>query len=501
MGGVGLDLDDIQGGIVPGFRSDFQDLLFVRFPSQAAGRAWLGLLYEEVSSAREIATFGETRQLIRHPRPLPTLPDGTTPPQRDDRNVELFLRTTWVNVALSAAGLEIILGQPAFAAAGFPSSFTDGMTNAGLDYPAEIDGWHVRDRAGPKGKHSDRVAHAVLILGTDTAADLDRERDRQLARLREHKLTLAAPPIRGTTLGGGREHFGFADGITRPDPTASELLAGTWNTSATVVAPGEFIVGAKDEEASTRIDGPDWARNGSYLAFRQLRQHVGRFRDALDAGAAALAADVHGATGAFVGAKLFGRWRSGAKVIPPASGAGPELADPFAGATPPQSRLDIVAEDYAHDQHGDGCPLFSHARRAHPRNSPNLRPRRHQILRRGIAYGEPLGENEADTGDRGLLFMAYQASLANGFEHIQRAWFNDSETPEKPGGAGSHGWDPIVGNVPGGNPAAARVVEYHLRGPSQPAFDTVSLTIQRFVEVTAGGYFFTPSISALWSLS
>ena len=45
------------------------------------------------------------------------------------------------------------------------------------------------------------------------------------------------------------------------------------------------------------------------------------------------------------------------------------------------------------------------------------------------------------------------------------------------------------------------MVEYHLRGPSQPAFDTVSLTIQRFVEVTAGGYFFTPSISALWSLS
>jgi Dyp-type peroxidase family len=501
MHGVGLNLDDIQGGIVPGFRSDFQDLLFVRFPSRAAGRDWLGQLYQEVSSAREIATFGEARQLIRHPRPLPTPPGGAAPPQRALREVALFLRTTWVNVALSAAGFEVILGKKAFAAARFPSSFTHGMANAGLDYPTEIDGWHVRDRAGPKGKHGDRVAHAVLILGADTADDLDRERARQVARLKEHRLTLAAPPIRGTTLGRGLEHFGFVDGISRPDPPASELLAGTWNTSETVVAPGEFIVGAENEQASAEIDGPDWAHNGSYLAFRQLRQHVGKFRESLKAGAHDLKADVPGANGAFVGAKLFGRWPSGAKVIPPSSGASPELADPFAGTNPPPSRLNVTAKDYADDRNGDGCPLFSHVRRAHPRNSLTLRPRQHQILRRGISYGEPLKDDQPDTGDRGLLFMAYQASLEDGFEHIQRAWFNGSETPEKPGGAGSHGWDPIVGNVPGGNPAAARVVEYHRRSIAQPAFDTVRLTIQRFVEVTAGGYFFTPSISALWSLS
>jgi len=60
-----LDLDDIQGNVAPGFRSDFQDMLFVRFPGAAAGRQWLAALYPEVSTAHEIAAFVQLRKILR----------------------------------------------------------------------------------------------------------------------------------------------------------------------------------------------------------------------------------------------------------------------------------------------------------------------------------------------------------------------------------------------------------------------------------------------------
>jgi Dyp-type peroxidase family protein len=45
---------------------------------------------------------------------------------------------------------------------------------------------------------------------------------------------------------------------------------------------------------------------------------------------------------------------------------------------------------------------------------------RHRIIRRGLPYGQPL---EADPdGSRGLVFVCYSASIANGFETIQQQW-------------------------------------------------------------------------------
>src|SRR5687767_5215583 len=80
------DLHLIQGNITPGFRKDFQDLLFVHFPNGTAGRAWVGDLYSDVTSAWEVATFNRLYSKIRHPPPFGQ-EAGWTPPERSARDV------------------------------------------------------------------------------------------------------------------------------------------------------------------------------------------------------------------------------------------------------------------------------------------------------------------------------------------------------------------------------------------------------------------------------
>src|SRR5207302_10724146 len=55
--GTDLDLDAIQGNVVPGFSKDHQAFVFVRFGDAAAGRAWLAAIQPDIASAREVENF------------------------------------------------------------------------------------------------------------------------------------------------------------------------------------------------------------------------------------------------------------------------------------------------------------------------------------------------------------------------------------------------------------------------------------------------------------
>ena len=67
---------------------------------------------------------------------------------------------------------------------------------------------------------------------------------------------------------------------------------------------------------------------------------------------------------------------------------------------------------YDDDPSGRVCPLGAHVRKMNPRT--NKVGDAHRILRRGMPY-----ESE---GEKGLLFVCYQASLAAGFEYLQGRW-------------------------------------------------------------------------------
>jgi Dyp-type peroxidase family len=426
-----LETDQIQGNVTPGFRTKHQALVAVRFPDRDASRRWLGALAPGIATSSDVAA-----DRTRH--------------------------GSWLNVALSFAGL-VRLAAPGRES--FPEEFRAGMfRRASLLGDLPTTGWDV-------GGSPDSEAHALLILAADRLEDLARALVEQRALLAVHGLSELAT-FEGARLPGAldkHEHFGYRDGISQP------VLVAVGDRKPDT-APGEFILGYPDEW-SGRFDGPEWARNGSYLVFRRLRQHVGGFRRTL-----AHQAPSVDLTPEQLGSKLIGRWPSGAKLGAP--------LDPVDPGDATEARLSLDRADFEADPAGARFPLFSHVRKAHPRDVDDAVPRRHRLLRRGIPYGPPLppGQSTEDGVDRGLLFLAYQASIARQFEHIQRAWFNDPAFPRDPAGP-----DAVMGHA--GRPSGARTVSLARGGEHVP------VRLQQFVSMTGGGYFFAPSIAALTELA
>jgi len=417
-----VDLDEIQGNVTPGFATRRQAFVLLRFGEPAKAREWLAEVARGVAPARHAG-----------------VKDGAL-----------------VNVAFSAAGLAQ-LGAPGLDH--FPEEFRQGMAaRAALLGDHDVERWEA-------GGTVDTEAHALVIVGARARRAFEAVVARERRRARAHGLAEVAVYL-GEALDGAlrkHEHFGYRDSASQP------VLGG----AGADARAGEFVLGYPDEDGRTARDGPGWARNGSFLVFRRLRQHVAAFRATLarEAGAAGLTAEQ-------LGAKLVGRWPSGATLAEPLPSRDPGIRND----TPPA----IARADFESDPEGTRTPLFAHIRKAHPRALDAATPGRHRLLRRGIPYGPPLPAGAAadDGQDRGLLFVAYQASIARQFEHIQRQWFN---RPDFPAGAQPEpGADPLVGQPSG---------RHEVRLPTPRGH--VAIGLDRFVTVTAGGYFFTPSIPAL----
>lgn len=74
------------------------------------------------------------------------------------------------------------------------------------------------------------------------------------------------------------------------------------------------------------------------------------------------------------------------------------------------------------------CPYAAHTRKTAPRS--DITPEdaeRHRIIRHGIQFGPEVTAEEVATNktmhDRGLLFVAYQSNIAEGFQFIQQSEF------------------------------------------------------------------------------
>jgi deferrochelatase/peroxidase EfeB len=192
--------------------------------------------------------------------------------------------------------------------------------------------------------------------------------------------------------------------------------------------PGEFILGYPDEDGPpANLPQPEiLSRNGSYMAYRRLQEHVGRFRDFLRE---------HGKTHEeqeLIAAKLMGRWRSGAPLT-----LAPEKDDPALGADL-QRNNDFNYKEM--DPHGYAVPLGSHMRRMNPRDTAaNINRRR--MIRRGATYGPHLPEETPEDGvERGIAAFVICGSLIRQFEFAQNVWANDRNFHEL-----GNERDPIIG--------------------------------------------------------
>jgi deferrochelatase/peroxidase EfeB len=226
------------------------------------------------------------------------------------------------------------------------------------------------------------------------------------------------------------EHFGYRDRLSQP------VIEGTGDQpepgSGPPIKAGEFFLGYSDESATEpALPQPEvLSRNGSYLAYLRLEEHVGAFRDFLRQ---------HGETSEeqeLIAAKLMGRWRSGAPLT-----LTPQKDDPALGA----DRQRTNNFNYAKmDSYGYGCPVGSHIRRMNPRDTIENVQRR-KMIRRGGTYGPPLPENAPEDGvERGIAAFVGCASLVRQFEFAMNVWVNDPKFKDL-----GNERDPFVGTQDG----------------------------------------------------
>ena len=230
-----------------------------------------------------------------------------------------------------------------------------------------------------------------------------------------------------------------------------------------------------------------WMRNGSYMVFRRLEQKVPEFRRFVAEQASRLGMDRE-----LLAARMVGRWKSGAPLE-----LAPLRDDRRLGADE-RRRNDF---EFSDDPDQRRCPYAAHIRKVYARDDTvsEAEVQRHRIIRRGITFGPEVRSGETTTRhSRGLMFVCYQTSIERQFEFIQRNYANNPDFvggKERPGGGVVvPGYDPIIGQASGNG-----VREMDEPSPNYPAGSRrTTLTIpKQFVELTAAGYFFMPSITAL----
>jgi Dyp-type peroxidase family len=408
---------------------------FLSFGNPAGGRAWLSELIDRVEPASSAqATMDSTQR--------------------------------WITLAFTWNGLRA-LGLSEESLASFPDEFREGMAaradilgDSGANHP---DNW-VGGLAGDD-------LHAIAILFARDDAEHRRAtaaHDGLVARC-DGVRSLSVLDLNATPpFNYAHDHFGFRDRLSQPviEGSGEEPTPG----SGAPLKPGEFILGYPDEESSApKVPRPEeLSRNGSYMAYRRLQEHVGLFRSYLEENANTPNEQE------LLAAKFMGRWRSGAPLV-----LAPDHDDPELGADPMRNN-DFNYKQM--DPFGYACPLGSHARRLNPRDTA-VNMNRRRMIRRGATYGPALPEGAPeDDVDRGIAAFIICASLVRQFEFAQNVWINDRNFHEL---GNEH--DPICGTQDGS-------LEYKI--PRRP-IRKVLKGLPAFTTLRGGAYFFLPGLNGL----
>jgi Dyp-type peroxidase family len=386
--------DNVQGGIIDQYKdATHACLLLVALRDSAAARDMLAYLEPEIK--RTAATQGEADKV------------------------------PWVNLGFTFQGLALA-GVPNGTLELLPFEFREGMVARAsilgdrlYNHPAR---WSLPERNWPRpGEPADRVelttVHAIVQFTCATPSD----RWHDLAN-DEHPLADAIGQFDRALSGKGvqilsvqgmqrylkegedrpRGHFDFVDGISQPTLGAPAKR----RAYSDEIVPGDLLLGYGNSLSDPPLTGKLWD-DSTFLVVRKLKQDVKALNAVLEQNK-----DPKGTK-----AKFMGRTSDGEILIDD------------------RTITDRKGNDfnYSTDPDGMACPFQSHMRRANPR-IPAEQPRDDirtvpRIVRRGMSYGPPFNGTNADA-DRGLFFMAYNASIAEQFEVIQ-AWLSGSNSSDQ----------------------------------------------------------------------
>jgi len=451
-----LDFTNIQGDILQGLPKRFQTFVFFQIADATKFKKQFKAVIPFITTTQQV--LDAEKAIADH---------------KASGGIGL-LTLAQANISFSAKGL---------AALGIPDELGDQFFTSGQLADATAAGTGLGDPTAADGSADwdplfKQDIHGCLTVTGESQLTINA----QLATIT--LLLLGAIKILGAESGAvrpgneaGHEHFGFDDGLSNPPIIGfRNPNTGEDPTPASVILLNQD--GVTPRQAS-------WAKDSSFFVFRKLRQLVPEFHTFLNQNPIKDAGLTPEQGSALLGARLVGRWPSGAPVD----------RDPTQDNPADAQDVNKVNDfDYSDDPNQVRCPFAGHLRKVNPRNSPvgpglaNVRP--HRIIRQGIPYGPEVSFLENAAGktslDRGLLFTCYQSDLSKGFHFLQKTWANNTNFPSS-----GDGFDAIIGQ----NGTAVRTT-----GGTDPQNVGAQLTLPQLWVVPRGGeYFVAPSISALKS--
>jgi deferrochelatase/peroxidase EfeB len=473
-----LDLPDIQGFIVRGYRMPMVRYFLLKVINPAAARSVLGrLAVGNGGSGLQITTAEEWHVATPGPEDNPKVP----PKRKPD---------CCLNVGISWSGLEALGVKDRLPS--IPSESFDAFVEGAAKRASKVGD---TGESGPEhwiggfGTGNDHVMMALYALSPEA---METYSTRLTALFQEGGSFEQLWHIDGAVMMEMHDgkpvpvpkvHFGYVDGITitprivgGPEPVPPDHQQ--------ACEPWLFLL--SDDAANYNLPKPSelW-RNGSFGVFKMVKQDVVGFEKFLQSNKDRIDPEL-------LAAKLCGRWRNGVPLA-----LSPDTDSPPSGIKSEQlNNFEYVNSDGSGDPRGLRCPVGAHIRRTNPRGqpvagqgAPGGSNNTHRLIRRGMPYG-PLYDPTVpyDGVERGLLGYFINTYIENQYEFVLKEW---SESGEFAGRVrlNPKAKDPIIG----ANDPSDSVFEL-----PQPGGPPLRLTgFKRFVTTHAAAYCFLPSITAL----
>jgi deferrochelatase/peroxidase EfeB len=474
-----LNLDDIQGLILRGYRMPMVRHLLLKVRVPAAARRTLGRLVSGDEAGAPQITTAQNWHVGFEPGP------GDNPAEvpRFKPDYCLNLGITWPGlVALEVKDRATSLSFKSFGA--FVAGAAQRADLVGDTGPSVPENW-----IGGFGTGNDHLLvtlHAMspetMTIYSERLSALFNEGD-AFDELSHHDGMALMEMQDGKLVPTTKVHFGYTDGISM-----TTIRGGPERYKPDHQQPCEpWLFVLLDEAENYFVPEPrELGLNGSFAVFKMIRTDVVGFENFLQSKKDQIDPEL-------LAAKMCGRWRNGVPLA-----LSPDTDSPSGGISPEQlNNFEYVNPDGSGDPRGVRCPVGAHIRRINPRGQPVAGQghpggsnNTHRLIRRGLPYGPVYDPRQPYDGiERGVLGYFINSSIENQYEFVLSQWVNDSEF------AGAvrlnpKSKDPLIGTQ---DPAESIFVIPQADG----APPTRITGLSSFVTTKAAAYCFLPSITAI----
>jgi deferrochelatase/peroxidase EfeB len=474
-----LDLGDIQGLILRGYRMPMVRHFLLTVSAPGAARKTLGRLVSgDESDAPQITTAEDW-----HVGFAAGPGDNHADAPRHKPDYCLNIGITWPGMI----ALEIKDRVPAVSFKSFGAFIAGAAERAKLvgdTGPSAPENW-----VGSFGKGSDHVLVTLHALSPDAMKSYSERLSALFAEGGAFREIWRIDGLAWTEMQDGKPTFcskvpfGYTDGITM-----TAIRGGPEHYPPDHQQPCEpWLFVLRDEAENYFVPEPrELGLNGSFAVFKMIMTDVVGFENFLQSNKDKIDPEL-------LAAKICGRWRNGVPLA-----LSPETDNPPGGFSPDElNNYEYVNADGSGDPRGLRCPVGAHMRRVNPRGQPVTGQgepggsnNTHRLIRRGMPYGPNYDPKEPYDGiERGLLGYFINSSIENQYEFVLGHWVNDSEF------AGAvrlnpKSKDPMIGTQ---DPAESIFVIPQANGA--PPIKVTGFST--FITTKAAAYCFLPSITAI----